>query len=228
MAEEELKKLEVTYIVGRDSYKAVFSAKSGDVFIQAALQPEILSKAGEDLVAAISAFGKGKISRIDRYKNDLRNNGVNGEPAVEEFHENGNLMWQSLFTNGAATDAPDGTPCVRHYHENGSIASIQHYKNNQRNDGPQNDPAHRVYNQAGILVSQIHLKNGKPHDGADGEYAIQNFSKSGKLVYAASFKDGALQKTADLQGIFNDKSHEKFVTMNSKKARTKKDKAPNV
>jgi hypothetical protein len=117
----------IEYKSGSDLFKVILTAASLEAFTQAAQQPDILNKEGEELVAAILAQVKGAISRAERYKNGQANNGVNGEPAIQTFNDVLKLTYVRLYQDGKLNDGPHGEPAIQDYSE-GRLSFAASYK----------------------------------------------------------------------------------------------------
>jgi hypothetical protein len=124
MAETQV---EIEYNEGKGAFKVVLTASSLEVFTQAAQQQDILLKEGEDLVAALLAHAKGAISSVERYKNGQRNDGVNGEPAIQKFHDNLKLVYVRLYQDGKLNDGVNGEPAIQDYSD-GRFSFAASYK----------------------------------------------------------------------------------------------------
>jgi hypothetical protein len=124
MAEAQV---EIEYKSGSDLFKVVLSAPALEAFTQAAQQPDILNKEGEELVAAIVAQAKNTVSSVERYKNGQRNNGANGEPAIQTFNDVLKLTYIRLYQDGKLTDGANGEPAIQDYSD-GRLSFAASYK----------------------------------------------------------------------------------------------------
>jgi hypothetical protein len=151
----------IQYISDSVPCKVVLTSQVTDFFAHARALPEIWKKNGEELVSALMkhAKGTGAIFRVERYKNDKRNNGPTGEPAIEEFTEEG--MSLSLYENGQRNDGAGGLPAYQRLNNDGVLLQVAHYKNGQRNDGANGRPAEQVFDHRGRPVYMARYKDDK-------------------------------------------------------------------
>jgi hypothetical protein len=91
-------KVEIVCGEGKSAYKVVLTGKDLGVFKKASENPGVIAKEGEALVAAILATGG--ILEIERSKGGKRNNGANGEPAVQHFDDSGKMVSEENYKDG--------------------------------------------------------------------------------------------------------------------------------
>lgn len=106
---------QIEYKTAAGAFRVVLIAASESVFAEAAQQQDIVTKKGEALIAALVAFAKGGISSIERYKDGQRNDGANGEPAIEKFDSSGKHVHIRRWTAGKLNDGANGEPAVQDF-----------------------------------------------------------------------------------------------------------------
>lgn len=148
MAKEQVT---IEYASDAGPFKVVLTSPVTDFFAKAKALPEIKDKEGEELVAALLKHAKGAISKVERKKDGKLNNGPNGQPAVQEFTDEGRS--ESLYENGLRNDgARPGQAAYQRINAAGRIVQIAHYQDDRRNDGKHGEPAEQISDASGIFV----------------------------------------------------------------------------
>jgi hypothetical protein len=154
-------KVEIECGEGDAAYKVRLTAKSLDVFVKASGEPAVRRKEGEALVAALLAAAQGGISRLERFnKCDQRNDGPQGQPAVQGFNDSGALRFTVRHNYGLFNDGPNGEPAEQWFDDNGGLVYAQRYKDGSLNDGPNGEPARQWFDGGGALIMAERWKNG--------------------------------------------------------------------
>lgn len=156
MAREQVK---IEYSSDDGPFEVILTSLATDFFARAKAMPDIANKQGEELVSALLARAKGGPFKIERYKNGNRNNGPNGEPAVEEFTEDG--MAVSLFENGKFHDGPNGEPAYQRMNNDSQVVHTAYYQHGQRNDGKHGEPAEQISDGRGTFIYVASYKDDK-------------------------------------------------------------------
>jgi hypothetical protein len=111
------KALEIACGEGQDAYKVVIEAESA-FLDKVKKNPQIMSKKGEELVAAILAAAEPlDLNDVTRYNKDgKQNDGPHGEPAIQSFDitgkHGGGLVNEIHAKDGMAGDTADGVPAL--------------------------------------------------------------------------------------------------------------------
>lgn len=79
----------ITCGTGNGVYEVVLAGETLEVFRAASQKDQVKGKHGEDLVTAILADTKGKVSSVTRFKDGEKNDGPSGEPAFQHFNDTG-------------------------------------------------------------------------------------------------------------------------------------------
>lgn len=91
---------------------ASFSVNPNEnVFTRIKGHPALRGKTGEEMVKAILTHAGGSIYKVERFKNEQRNDGPNGEPALIEFGKN--RLTINLYKDGKLNDGPNREPAVQ-------------------------------------------------------------------------------------------------------------------
>jgi hypothetical protein len=125
-------------------------------------------KDGEALVKeAIAAGGILVVNRHklvqntgDTFKDQLRHNGPNGEPAIQWFHENGVQQQVCYYQDNQLHDGPNGIAAEQLFDKDGKLTQAKHFKNGKLNDGDNGEAAVTKY-ENGKLVYAARYKDGK-------------------------------------------------------------------
>jgi antitoxin component YwqK of YwqJK toxin-antitoxin module len=139
------------YNDGKDDMRVVMTAKSRHVFAEAARLTDITSKSGEELITALLLFAKGRISKVERYKNNIegrqinhRHDGVNGEPAIQFIGEDGKVIREMRYAEGQLDDGVRGEPAVLEFDEHGKVLTAVHYKDGLKINPPSKEDKARM------------------------------------------------------------------------------------
>jgi hypothetical protein len=124
--------LNIRYKKDGATFTVVLSAESSEFFRQAAQQPDLQDKDGEDLVAGLLAQAQGAVSWVERYRNGQINDGPNGEAAQQMFGKGGNIEFKGYFTNNLLNDSANGEPAVQIFDDRGWLTRAEHYKNGKK------------------------------------------------------------------------------------------------
>ncbi len=153
---------------GDEAYTVSLTGIDRSMLKQAETLSVVMDKEGEERIAAIlESIPAGGVLAVERRRPDGQlTDGVNGEPAVQQFSTDGKLYYEAHFKDGQENDAADGTPAVRNFNVHGK----------------------------GKLWFASRFKNGALNDAADGAPAVLNFNDKGKLVSAFSYRDGEFVK----------------------------------
>lgn len=179
---------------GETAYTTTLTVDSLEAFQSLAQEWRVKRREGEELVAALLAAARDRISRVERSRNGKLNDGPNGEPAVEKFYAETGVLKNVRYKDGQRNDGAYGEPAIQILNA-GLLISVQRFKDDNRNDGPNGEPAMQHFNAAGMLTNVGYWKNGVHNDGANGEPADQIFDDdSGTLIYAARYRGGELVK----------------------------------
>lgn len=98
-----------------------------DGIFDAAQDPAIREKKGEELVDALIESQKGNVISASRYRNNKRNDGANGEPQYQEFDENGTLRKAMHYNEGDRHNAADGSPGLAEFYPDGEVKTVIYY-----------------------------------------------------------------------------------------------------
>jgi antitoxin component YwqK of YwqJK toxin-antitoxin module len=183
---------------GKDAsaYKIIVTGKDVDVFIRASQLPEIKGKSGEDIVNFLLKAAKGEITQVTRLKDDVRQDGPNGEPAVECFNMHGQLARVARYKAGVLNDGAKGEAAVKNFYPSDSLVprlwTILRYKDGKLNDSPDGQPANLQYTEEGVLDTSVRYRNGLRNDGPNGEPAVRISTSAGRLLRTERYKDGHL------------------------------------
>jgi hypothetical protein len=157
MAREQVS---IEYTSDAGPFKVVLTSQVTDFFAHAKALPDIGNKEGEELVSALLKHARGAPFKVERYRHGKRNNGPNGEPAIEEFTEEG--MSASLYENGQRNDgARPGQPAYMRINNDGQTVHIAHYRDGLRNDGRHGEPAEQISDGRGNFVFIVRYKDDK-------------------------------------------------------------------
>lgn len=114
------------------TYQVVLEGTSLDVFHKASQHQSVKGKTGEELVTAIlAALGAGDIVSIGRFKGYRFNDGPNGEPALQEFYENGKPRHIAHRKNDKGDVGVNGEPTIQEFNRDGELVKVEIYKNDQ-------------------------------------------------------------------------------------------------
>lgn len=137
----------------------------------------------------------------DHYINGKLNDGPNGEPAVQRFHQGGALKWTARYRNGQLNDGINGEPAIERFNESGVRISSARYTDGKLDNGNYKAAIFR-YDESGALTNAEHYragvktyayfyKDGQWNDGPNGEPAMQRFNKEGGLAGTTRYRDGS-------------------------------------
>jgi hypothetical protein len=129
----EKRSLEIEYQKDGDAFKVVLTTKSPDIFTKASQQEDIRDKKEEELVAALIAYIRASEDKtvlwVDRYKDDKRHDGVNGEPASRIFDGHGKNIMNRHFKEGLLNDGVNGEPALQTFDIRGRLTYAASCKN---------------------------------------------------------------------------------------------------
>lgn len=114
-----------------DGYSVVMESKNLRAFADSSKQDHIRTLTGEDLVQAFLNHAKGKISEVRRLKDDVPNDGPNGEWAIEEFNDAGGYVAVHHKINGKAT-ANGGQPGSFYFNPGNELRNASYYDDEGR------------------------------------------------------------------------------------------------
>jgi hypothetical protein len=211
--------IEIKYQKDTDSYTILLGVTSLDFLRRQAERDEVRKLEGEFLAKALVMAGQGNIRWVSRMKNQLPNDGPDGEPAIVRFSAAGVLFKEEHAQNGLYHDSIHGDPAQKEFdpatgvllcvtrckdgvindgakgepafeqYSRGRLIETRRYQNGIVNDSPAGEAAEMLYASGGE-VYHIRHKNGKRNDGPNGEPAWQVFDRDGNLLGAERYKDG--------------------------------------
>ena len=155
----QLTEISIDCGTGAGAYKVVLSGKDLSAFEKLDQNQAFIGKKGEEIVSTILATAKpGNIWRVTRLKDKKRNDGPNGEYAVEYFSKDG-LSRHWRYQNDVRNDGPDGAAAYV-CKQNGRTLRIEHYINNKSNDGVNGEPGLQVFGPNNALDFAFSYKEG--------------------------------------------------------------------
>lgn len=161
MPNKPLQHVYIDYKAAGADYTARLYVTNTDFLLDATKTPGVTEKEGEELISALIQHARGDDLRgITRLKNNIFNDGPNGEPAEVEFHETGELKKREHRNNGLIQDPADGRAAIQFYYTNGKPSHLMHYQNGKQNDTAAGDPAFMVFNESGVLRHAESFKDG--------------------------------------------------------------------
>ncbi len=200
-----------------------------------AFQVASIGKSGDALVEALLKSAPGSISTITRYKDGKREDGLDGQAAVQVFDdkgrqtlrahykndqpgdtadevcfqqfdgETGRLLVKRHYLNGRLNDTPTEPAVMMAYNKNEVI--WERYNNGERSDGPNGEAAVEKFLEDGTLVSQARYRNNQKNDGLNGEPGYQRFDKNGKVTLTEHWKDGYFVGKSGIKNFIAKKLH---------------------
>jgi len=154
---ELVKKAEIVCGEGAHAYKVVLTAKSLSVFEEAAKNPSVAGRTGEEFIRAIAETGG--ILDVERFRNGKLNDTLDGEPAFQSFNDEGTLVCITRYKDGKRNDSPDGEPAHQSFNREGRLVRVTRYRDDKLNDSPTGDPAFQSFDDDGNLVWVIRYKD---------------------------------------------------------------------
>ncbi|MCE9506932.1 MAG: hypothetical protein K8R48_01255 [Alphaproteobacteria bacterium] len=125
--------LEIEYQKDGTAFKVVLTAKSPEIFAKASQQENIRDKKDEELIAALIAYIRSKdVLLVERYRDGLRHDGANGEPAMQVFSDSGKIITAKHFQDGRLNDGVNGEPAMQMFDDRNRLIHAVSYKNGER------------------------------------------------------------------------------------------------
>jgi hypothetical protein len=125
--------LEIEYQKNGASFKVVLTTTLSDIFTKAAQQENIRDKKEEELVTALIAYIRSKaVLLVERYKDNERHDGANGEPASQTFSDSGKIITNKHFQDGRLNDGINGEPAMQMFDDRNRLIHAVSYKNGGR------------------------------------------------------------------------------------------------
>ena len=125
---------EIEYQKEGAAFKVVLTVNSPDIFEKALQQKNIRDKKGEEWLSALIAYirTKSAVLVVDCYKDGERHDGLNGEPAVQIFSDNGKIVANKHFQRGRLSDGANGEPAVQMFDDRFRLVHAVSYKNGEQ------------------------------------------------------------------------------------------------
>lgn len=131
---------------GPDHQPAVQRFDSAGREIYAARYRDGLRHDGPNGEPAIISCGKGKAQRVERYLCGLRHDGADGAPAIEVCNEDGDVYYLEHYREGFLHDCFNGEPAVALMNEEGTrLRSVVRYQWGELGTITQGVPVRQLY-----------------------------------------------------------------------------------
>jgi hypothetical protein len=147
-----------TYTVG-DGYALVLTALDQQTLQDFITAEKLADKTPEDKIEALMTQGGALFSACAILKNGLRNDGPNGEPAVQCWSAPGVLKMTGRMRDDIPNSSFDGDFGMTQHYPDGALMSGWHYRNGKDSNGPPpvNAPMHQQFAPDGTLVAATEL-----------------------------------------------------------------------
>ncbi len=215
----------IDYSKDGSAYRIMLDVRSLDIIAAAAQQDSIKNLEGEALAAALLKFARGGVMRISRFKDNIRNDGPDGEPAMQRYNAEGKVEATLHMQADVLHDSIKGAAALQEMRF--GMLFRQHYKNGQLHNGAKGEaatygpdakgehiheryyengvlqdvdgtPALRVYTRDKLLILTQRYTAGVMTDGAHGEPAFVRYTADGKrLQLVQHYKNGKLHDGDD-------------------------------
>lgn len=113
---------------GQDQYKVEFFVRDINFVKQIAVAEDFASKSAEEALAVVLEKASPALELVIFYKNGLKNDGPNGEPATQGFHPNGQIKFKLYFKDGKDNDPSSGEAAHVEFDEQGEPIHALRYR----------------------------------------------------------------------------------------------------
>ncbi len=139
-------------------------------------------------------FSQGRLTKVEHYRNDLRNDSSKGEPALQVYNWKGQssqLKYSARYKEGLKHNGANGEPSVQSFNDEGTLTWQISYQNNQLSNYLDCYPASAQWHGNG-QPKEFQWVDGKGeyHDPSGGNPAIQKWDSEGQEVYRANYTHG--------------------------------------